>query len=94
MSSARLFRPLARSIQQPVLRNAGSRTSAVASFSTKSKVAPFTPSVSAQIQEFGQIRKDGRQQMAQQAKPTGVNNSVRDYGLRRSQNLTLKSCPS
>lgn len=84
MASARLFRPLARSLQQrpttflrPVERSIiSSRTAATASFSTKRTVAPFTPSVSRHIQEYGQIRKDARQQVPVQAKTEGIDSSV------------------
>lgn len=64
-------------MQQPILRTIGVRSTAAAAFSTKSKVAPFTPSVSAQIEEFGQIRKDGRLQTARQSKAApNANSSV------------------
>lgn len=67
MSSARLLRPLARSLQQrqSVIAQSAARPLA-ASFSTKRGAAPFTPSVSNQIQEYGQIRKDAKAHEAAQ----------------------------
>lgn len=84
MASARFLRPLARSLQQrqPLLAQSTVRSSpaarpaAAASISTKRIVAPFTPSVNPQIQQLGQIRKEGRQQSAQQGQEKGFDASV------------------
>lgn len=73
MSSTRLFRPVVQSI---VRSSPASRPAAAAAFSTKRNVAPFTPSVSSQIQEYGEIRKDAKASAATQDKKLG-NGSVR-----------------
>ncbi|KAF2097024.1 hypothetical protein NA57DRAFT_77275 [Rhizodiscina lignyota] len=84
MSSARLLRPLARSLQQrqPLLAQSIVRSSpavrpaAIATFTTKRNVAPFTPSINAQVQKLGQIRKEGRQQTTGQSQESELNTSV------------------